>query len=57
MVSLQEPQTLVRGEKPLQLDGATCELPSDYSKRPHVFRLRLSSGGQYLIQCKTAVSV
>lgn len=53
----QEPQSLVRGEKPVNLDGAVCEVPTDYSKRPHVFRLNLANGGQYLLQCKSDVSM
>ncbi|XP_067941733.1 spectrin beta chain-like isoform X2 [Watersipora subatra] len=48
-----EPQTLVRGERPIKLEGAVCEVPTDYSKRPHVFRLNLPNGGQYLLQCKS----
>ena len=47
---------LVRGEKPIKLEGVVCEVPTDYSKRPHVFRLNLPNGGQYLLQCKSDVS-
>jgi len=47
------PQSRVRGEKAIPLGGAVCEVPTDYSKRPHVFRLNLPNGGQYLLQCKS----
>ena len=57
ILSFQSPQSRVRGEKAISLGGAVCEVPTDYSKRPHVFRLNLPNGGQYLLQCKSNVSI
>uniref|UniRef100_UPI00358EA8B4 spectrin beta chain, non-erythrocytic 1-like n=1 Tax=Myxine glutinosa TaxID=7769 RepID=UPI00358EA8B4 len=39
-------------EMPLPLAGSTCEVASDYKKRKHVFKIRLSDGNEYLFQCK-----
>jgi len=36
----------------LSLSGASVEVAVDYTKKEHVFRLRLSNGGQYLFRAK-----
>jgi spectrin beta len=40
----------------MSLEGAKAAVASDYNKRPHVFRLKLSNGGDYLFHCKDDVS-
>lgn len=47
-----DPNTRIHHESPIDLQGASCEVAADYSKRPYVFRLRLSSGSEYLFQAK-----
>ncbi|XP_050677383.1 spectrin beta chain isoform X1 [Leptidea sinapis] len=39
-----------RGEAPLDLNGAVVEQATNYTKKKHVFRLRLSSGAEFLLQ-------
>nr|XP_049700512.1 spectrin beta chain isoform X10 [Helicoverpa armigera] len=39
-----------RGEAPLDLNGAVVEVAANYTKKKHVFRLRLSSGAEFLLQ-------
>ncbi len=51
----QAPTQYFRGEQPLDLNGATCGAASDY-KRPHVFRLKMASGGEWLFMCRDDVS-
>ena len=36
----------------LSLVGAAVEVAADYTKKEHVFRLKLNNGGQYLFRCK-----
>ncbi|XP_064484271.1 spectrin beta chain-like isoform X3 [Ornithodoros turicata] len=48
----QDPETYLRSESPIDLKTATAEVASDYTKKKHVFRLKLSSGGEYLFQGK-----
>ncbi|XP_055939314.1 spectrin beta chain-like isoform X2 [Argiope bruennichi] len=48
----QEPENYYRNEVPIDLRGATAQVPSDYTKRKHVFRLKLSNGAEYLFQAK-----
>ena len=55
-VVLQEPKNFFHSEQPIDLDGASAATASDYQKRPHVFRLKLANGGDYLYQCKDDVS-
>ncbi|XP_028915128.1 spectrin beta chain, erythrocytic [Ornithorhynchus anatinus] len=40
------------GEGPLVLRHAICEVAADYKKKKHVFKLRLSSGSQWLFHGK-----
>ncbi|KAL5008468.1 hypothetical protein ScPMuIL_014049 [Solemya velum] len=48
----QDPHTRVHHETPIDLTGGTCERATDYTKRPHVFRLKITNGGEYLFQAK-----
>lgn len=48
----QDPSARIHHEAALDLNGAECELATDYNKRPNVFRLRLASGGEYLFMAK-----
>lgn len=36
----------------LSLGGASVEVAVDYTKKEHVFRLRLNNGGQYLFRAR-----
>merc|ERR1711976_246989 len=44
------PDNMYRGESPMELQGGTAEVASDYTKKRHVFRLKLSNGGESLFQ-------
>merc|ERR1719328_24639 len=44
------PDATYRGEVPIDVVGATAEIASDYKKKPHVFRLKLATNGEYLFQ-------
>uniref|UniRef100_A0A1E1X8E7 Spectrin beta chain n=1 Tax=Amblyomma aureolatum TaxID=187763 RepID=A0A1E1X8E7_9ACAR len=48
----QEPDSHYRGEAPVDLRTATAERATDYTKKKHVFRLKLSNGGEFLFQAK-----
>ncbi|XP_071041629.1 spectrin beta chain [Parasteatoda tepidariorum] len=48
----QEPENYHHGESPVDLRGSTTEVATDYTKRRHVFRLRLMGGGEDLFQAK-----
>ncbi|XP_071480653.1 spectrin beta chain, non-erythrocytic 1-like [Diadema antillarum] len=39
-------------EHPLNLSGANVEMAADYTKKKHVFRLKLADGSEYLFQAK-----
>lgn len=56
ILSSQDPKNYFHNEQPIDLDGASAAKASDYQKRPHVFRLKLANGGDYLFQCKDDVS-
>jgi len=47
-----ETRSFFHNEQPIELEGASAAKASDYQKRPHVFRLKLANGGDYLYQCK-----
>lgn len=36
----------------LSLASANCGKATDYTKRPHVFRIKLATGGEFLFQAK-----
>ncbi|XP_068176796.1 spectrin beta chain, non-erythrocytic 1-like isoform X2 [Antennarius striatus] len=40
------------GEAPISLTGAACDVASDYRKKKHVFKLRLTDGNEFLFQAK-----
>merc|ERR1711899_78423 len=44
------PDNLYRGEPPMELQGGLAEVASDYTKKKHVFRLKLANGGECLFQ-------
>ena len=56
-LNLQAPTQYFHNEQPLDLNGATCAGATDYTKRPHVFRLKMASGGEWLFQCRDDVSL
>merc|ERR1712200_106429 len=45
------PDVTFRGESPIEIVGSEAEVAEDYTKKKHVFRLRLSNGGDYLFHC------
>lgn len=47
-----DPSTFYRGEAPLVLKEITVEVASNYTKKKHVFRLKLPNGAEYLFQAK-----
>lgn len=53
---VQEPTKPYRGEAVASLKGAVAAVPSDYTKRKNVFRLKLANGAEYLFEAKNAVS-
>ena len=44
------PEETWRGETAVDLINGTAEIAADYTKKKHVFRLRLANGGDYLFQ-------
>lgn len=44
------PDVTYRGEQTIDVVGGKAEVASDYTKKKHVFRLRLANGGDYLFQ-------
>jgi hypothetical protein len=46
----ERPQDRYHHESIIELNGATAAPATDYNKRPHVFRVKLSNGGEYLFQ-------
>ena len=53
---MQEPKTFFHHEQPIDVTASSASVATDYVKRPHVFRLKLATGGDYLFQCKDDVS-
>jgi len=47
-----EPSVYFRHEQPLDVNGAVASAATDYTKRPHVFRVKLTAGSEFLFQCK-----
>merc|ERR1719232_1991719 len=45
-----KPEDTFRGELPVDLAGAEATIATDYTKKKHVFRLKLLNGGDYLFQ-------
>ncbi|XP_067118330.1 spectrin beta chain isoform X3 [Centruroides vittatus] len=48
----QKPDSYYHGETPIDMKGSTADVATDYTKKKHVFRLKLSNGGEYLFQAK-----
>ncbi|XP_039294197.1 spectrin beta chain isoform X2 [Nilaparvata lugens] len=46
------PEVYFKGEAPLDLSGGSAEVATNYTKRKHVFRLKLAGGAEYLFQAK-----
>lgn len=46
----ERPNDLFHHEAALDLAGASAAPATDYQKRPHVFRVKLVNGGEYLFQ-------
>merc|ERR1719225_57514 len=44
------PDSLYRGEPPMELLGGEAEVATDYTKKKHVFRLKVTNGGECLFQ-------
>ncbi|XP_043206093.1 spectrin beta chain-like isoform X2 [Amphibalanus amphitrite] len=51
-VAKQSPDAMAHGEAPLELRDAKAVVATDYSKKKHVFRLKLPTGGEYLYQAR-----
>jgi len=47
-----EPENYYRNETPIDLKGVIVEVAADYTKKKHVFRLKLPNGGEYLFHAK-----
>merc|ERR1712012_505759 len=45
-----KPDETFRGELPVDLTNAEATVATDYTKKKHVFRLKLENGGDYLFQ-------
>jgi spectrin beta len=45
-----KPEETFRNEGSLDLQGATVEIANDYTKKKHVFRIKLANGGEFLLQ-------
>merc|ERR1719188_1696179 len=46
------PSSTFKGEPAIEIFGASAAVASDYTKKKNVFRLRLSSGGEYLFETR-----
>lgn len=51
------PQFTFHGEEAINLRGANVVVPSDYTKRKNVFRLKFSNGAEYLFEARNTVSI
>lgn len=50
-----EPERTYRAEGPAELKNATAAVPADYTKKKHVFRLKLVNGAEYLYEARDPV--
>jgi spectrin beta len=48
----QEPENYYRSETPSDLKGGSAEVATDYTKKKHVFRVKIATGGEFLFQAK-----
>ncbi|KAI1288342.1 Spectrin beta chain [Halotydeus destructor] len=46
------PDRTHRAELPVELRGSAVAVPSDYTKKKNVFRLKLTNGGEYLFEAR-----
>ncbi|XP_046383490.1 spectrin beta chain isoform X6 [Ischnura elegans] len=46
------PEVYFKNESPVDIRGGSVEIASDYTKKKHVFRLKLVGGAEYLFQAK-----
>uniref|UniRef100_A0A0K8SEL8 Spectrin beta chain n=2 Tax=Lygus hesperus TaxID=30085 RepID=A0A0K8SEL8_LYGHE len=46
------PDSYYKGETPISLSGAAVEVATDYTKKKHVFKIKLTNGSEYLMQAK-----
>jgi len=53
---MQEPTNIFNKEEPTDLKDAAAVIPSDYTKRKNVFRIKLANGAEYLFESKSQVS-
>lgn len=51
----KDDNVLYHGEEPMQLEGCSVTIASDYSKKKNVLSLRLPVGAEYLLQAATEV--
>ena len=56
MDCLQDPKVFYHHVPQIELEGSTALAATNYSKRPNVFRLKLTNGGDFLFQCKDEAS-
>lgn len=47
-----EPEKYYKGEAAMNLKDIAIEVASNYTKKKHVFRLKLPNGAEYLLQAK-----
>lgn len=57
MLIFQDPNNRVHHENVIDLVGASCQVATDYVKRPYVLRLKLADGAEYLFQAKDEVTL
>lgn len=50
--SKNEPENYYRGESPVVLKEVVVEVATSYTKKKHVFRLKMANGAEYLFQAK-----
>ena len=52
-----QPEHTYKGEPSVDIASAVAEPASDYTKKKHVFRLKLSNGGEYLFQVSQCINI
>ncbi|PSN56235.1 Spectrin beta chain [Blattella germanica] len=46
------PDSYFKGESPVDLRGGSTKVADDYTKKKHVFRIKLANGAEYLFQAR-----
>ncbi|KAF4521837.1 hypothetical protein B566_EDAN003711 [Ephemera danica] len=46
------PESYFKGEGPVDVRGGSCEIASDYTKKKHVFRVKMVGGAEFLFQAR-----